>query len=51
MARVLILGGGFAAVTAAQELTFRLGIDDEIMVVSKSPRTYLLSRDHPVHIR
>jgi sulfide:quinone oxidoreductase len=37
MARVLILGGGFAAITAAQELTFRLGLDDEIIVVSKSP--------------
>ena len=36
MARVLILGGGFAAITAAQELTSLLGIDDEIILVSKS---------------
>ncbi|PYS98276.1 MAG: hypothetical protein DMF63_16620 [Acidobacteria bacterium] len=35
MARVLILGGGFAAITAAQELMSRLG-DDEIILVSKS---------------
>jgi len=35
MARVLILGGGFAAITAAQELISLLG-DDEIILVSKS---------------
>src|SRR4051812_39909927 len=35
MARVLILGGGFAAISAAQELTSLLG-DDEIILVSKS---------------
>ena len=37
MARVLILGGGFAAITAAQELAYLLSEDDEIMLVSKSP--------------
>ena len=36
MARVLILGGGFAAITAAQELRSRLGDDDEIILVSKN---------------
>ena len=35
MARVLILGGGFAAISAAQKLTSLLR-DDEIMVVSRS---------------
>ena len=37
MARVLILGGGFAAITAAQELKSSLGIDDEIILVARSP--------------
>lgn len=37
MARVLILGGGFAAISAAETLAAAVGNEHEIMIVSKSP--------------
>src|SRR5215207_4673707 len=35
MARILILGGGFAAITAAETIASAVGNEHEVMIVSK----------------
>ena len=38
MARVVIVGGGFGGVVAAESLAKKLGVEHEITVVSRSPK-------------